>query len=62
MGVKSARRTLGTLAIVAALAAALFRPGRPTVETVYGQRVYPVVQASLTSLSNVEQCHRHDVG
>jgi hypothetical protein len=52
MGVNSARRIFGFVATVAALAAALFRPARLTVENVYGQRAYPVIQANLTSLSN----------
>lgn len=39
-------------AIAVALVVALFRPGRITVEHVYGGRVYPTIQANLTSLSN----------
>ena len=40
------------LAIGAAVLAALFRPGRLTVENVYAQRAYPLIQANLTALSN----------
>ena len=39
-------------AIAAALAVAVFRPGRLTVEDVYARRWYPLLQANLTSLSN----------
>ena len=52
MSVNTARRIFGLVTIVAALAAALFRPGRLTVENVYGQRAYPIIQANLTSFSN----------
>lgn len=52
MSVNTARRIFGLVTIVAALAAALFRPGRLTVENVYGQRAYPIIQANLTAFSN----------
>ena len=40
------------LIISAALIVAVFRPGQLTVEDVYARRIYPVVQANLTSISN----------
>ena len=61
MSVNSARRILGLVVIAAALAAALVRPGRLTVESVYGQRAYPIIQANLTSLSNLAPVALFDV-
>jgi len=49
---KSATRIFQLLAIGAAVLVALFRPGRLTVEDVYAQRWYPLLQANLTSVSN----------
>ena len=46
------RRLFQLITIGAALLVAIFRPGRPTVEGVYAQRAYPVIQANLTILSN----------
>jgi hypothetical protein len=50
--VKSATRIFKLLAIGTAVLVALFRPGRLTVEDVYAQRWYPLLQANLTSISN----------
>jgi hypothetical protein len=50
--VKSATGIFKLTAIAAALLVAAFRPGRLTVEDVYAQRWYPLMQANLTSLSN----------
>ena len=49
----SARRVFQLTAIAAAVAVAAFRPGRLTVEDVYAQRAYPIIQANLTRLSNL---------
>lgn len=46
------RRLFQLITIAAAVAIALVRPGRVTVENVYAQRIYPLVQANLTALSN----------
>jgi hypothetical protein len=40
------------LVIGSAVAAALFRPGRLTVEDAYARDAYPIIQANVTSLSN----------
>jgi hypothetical protein len=48
--------------IAAAVSAAIFRPGPSTVEDVYGRRLYPVIQATLTSLSNRSPIAVIDVG
>ena len=50
--VRSLKRILQLAIIGSAVAVAVFRPGRSTVENVYGQRVYPLLQANLTTLSN----------
>ena len=50
------------LIISVALIVAVFRPGRLTVEDVYARRVYPVIQANLTSLSNQSPIALIDVG
>ncbi len=50
--VKSAGRVFKATVIGAALLVAVFRPGRLTVEDVYARRVYPIIQANLTTLSN----------
>jgi hypothetical protein len=50
--VRSAPRIFQIVVMGSALATALFRPGRRTVENLYGQRFYPVLQANLTALSN----------
>lgn len=49
---KSATRIVQVVVIGAALLVAAFRPGRLTVENVYAQRWYPLLQANLTALSN----------
>jgi hypothetical protein len=58
----SVRRALQLFAISAAVIIAVFRPGRLTVEDVYARRVYPVIQANLTSLSNQSPIALIDVG
>ena len=58
----SARRAFQLVTIAAALIAAVFRPGQITVEDVYARRVYPVIQANLTSLSNRSPVALIDVG
>ena len=58
----SAKRTFQLVTIVAALIVAVFRPGRLTVEDVYARRVYPVIQANLTALSNQSPIALIDVG
>ena len=50
------------LVIAGALAVAIFRPGPHTVEDVYGRRIYPVIQANLTSLSNRSPVALIDIG
>jgi hypothetical protein len=59
--VNAARRIFGLAAIVAALAVAILRPGRLTMENVYGRQTYPVIQASLTSMSNLVPVALFDV-
>ena len=49
---KSLRRIFQIVVIGSALAVAVFRPGRLTVENAYGRGVYPMLQANLTTLSN----------
>jgi hypothetical protein len=62
-GVKrSARGVFQAAAIAIALLAAVFRPGPLTIEDVYGRRVYPIIQANLTSLSNRSPIALIDVG
>lgn len=58
----SAARLFQLAAITAAIVAAVFRPGRATVEEIYGRRLYPVIQASLTSLSNRSPVAMIDIG
>lgn len=48
----AARRIFQLVTIGSALLVAVFRPGRLTVEHVYAQKVYPLIQANLTALSN----------
>ena len=48
----SAKRAFQLATIATALVVAVFRPGQFTVEDVYAKRVYPVIQANLTTLSN----------
>lgn len=50
------------MAIAAALVAAMFRPAPGTIEDVYGRRAYPIIQASLTTLSNQSPIAVIDVG
>ena len=52
MRVKLATRIIQLAAIGSAVLIAVFRPGRLTVENVYASRVYPLIQANLTALSN----------
>jgi hypothetical protein len=58
----TARRLFQLAAIAAAVLAALFRPAPLTVEEVYGRRIYPLVQASLTSVSNQSPIALIDIG
>lgn len=58
----SAGRALQVAAISAAVIVAVFRPGRLTVEDVYARRIYPVIQANLTSISNQSPIALIDVG
>ncbi len=58
----SARRLLQVAAISAAAIVAVVRPGRLTVEDVYARRIYPVIQANLTSISNLSPIALIDVG
>jgi hypothetical protein len=58
----TARRLFQLAAIVAAVMVAIFRPGPVTVEDVYGRRIYPVIQAALTSLSNQSPIALIDAG
>jgi hypothetical protein len=55
-------RAIQVVTIAAALVVAVFRPGQLTVETVYGRRLYPIIQANLTSLSNQSPIALIDVG
>ena len=57
-----ARRTFQLVAIGAAVIVAVFRPGRLTVEDLYGRRIYPIIQANLTALSNQSPIALIDVG
>jgi hypothetical protein len=50
------------LIIGVALIVAVFRPGRVTAEDVYARRVYPVIQANLTWLSNQSPIALIDLG
>ena len=50
------------LIISVAVIVAVFRPGQLTVEDVYARRVYPVIQANLTWLSNLSPFALIDVG
>ncbi|HEX4913507.1 MAG TPA: DUF3810 family protein [Vicinamibacterales bacterium] len=58
----TARRLFQVMAIAAALVAAMFRPAPGTIEDVYGRRAYPIIQASLTTLSNLSPIAVIDVG
>jgi hypothetical protein len=58
----TARRLFQVAAIAAALIVAVFRPGRLTVEEVYGRHVYPAIQATLTPLSNQSPIAVIDIG
>ena len=49
---KRATRVFQVLAIGGALLVGVFRPGRLTIEDLYSQRWYPLLQANLTTLSN----------
>jgi hypothetical protein len=60
--VKPATRIFQLALMAAAILVAVFRPGPLTVEDVYGRRVYPVIQANLTSLSNRSPIALIDVG
>jgi hypothetical protein len=57
-----AKRSFQLFTIAAAIVVALFRPGRMTVEEIYGRRVYPIIQANLTSLSNRSPIALIDIG
>ena len=46
------RRFLQLATVAAAITVAVFRPGASTVESIYGQRAYPLIQANLTAFSN----------
>jgi hypothetical protein len=59
---RSAKRAFQLITIAAAIVVAVFRPGPLTVEDVYARRVYPVIQANLTSLSNQSPIALIDVG
>jgi hypothetical protein len=54
--------TFRIIAITIAVLVAVFRPGALTVEDLYARRVYPVIQANLTSLSNRSPIALIDVG
>ena len=58
----TARRLFQLAAIAAAVMVAILRPGPVTVEDVYGRRIYPVIQAGLTSLSNQSPIALIDAG
>lgn len=58
----TARRLVQLVAIATALLVAAFRPGPPTVEDVYGRRLYPIIQANLTTLSNQSPIALIDIG
>ena len=56
------RLALIAAAIATALVVAIVRPDPRTVEDVYGRRLYPAIQANLTSLSNLSPVALFDVG
>jgi hypothetical protein len=58
----TARRLFQVTVIATAVLVAMVRPGPGTVEEVYGRRVYPIIQANLTALSNLSPIAVIDVG
>ena len=58
----AARRAFQVIMIAAAVVVAVFRPGHATVEDLYARRLYPLIQANLTSLSNRSPIALIDVG
>lgn len=55
-------RAVQLVAITAATCVALLQPAPQTVEEVYGRRLYPAIQAMLTSISNRSPVALIDVG